>query len=82
VRLQGTTDLGFVTGYGFAKADDDQERFLPPGIVLVGVGGLTALITGVVLLVRSDTPIFGQGDFTVGPRVGADGGGLEIVGAF
>ncbi len=82
VRLQDTQDLGFVTGYGFARADSDQERFLPPGIVLVGVGALTALVTGVVLLVRSDTPIFGRGDFIVGPRVGADGGGVEIVGAF
>jgi hypothetical protein len=82
VRLQETRDLGFVTGYGFAKADHDQERFLPPGLVLVGVGGLTALVTGVVLLVRGDTPLFGQGDLKVGPRVGADGGGVEIVGAF
>lgn len=82
VRLQGHRDLGFVTGYGFAEADDDQERFLPPGLVLVGVGGLTALVTGVVLLVRDDIPLFGRGDFKVGPRIGADGGGVEIVGAF
>jgi hypothetical protein len=81
VRLQGETEVGFVTGYGFAKADEDQARFLPPGIVLVGVGALTALITGVVLLVRSDTPLFGEG-FTIGPRVGSSGGGLEIGGVF
>lgn len=95
VETQGGNggDLGFIAGYGFAKAHDDQLKY---GIATGVVGGVGAIIffTGVGLVAK-------EGGFTKGPkpslmngvRVGAaelivtptfspDGGGAAVGVAF
>lgn len=82
VKLQPDGDLGFVVGYGFAKADKDQERFTISAAVMGGLTG-AALITGVVLLFTQEREHARMvGDVELTPAVGADGGGLWLRGAF
>lgn len=82
VKLQPDGDLGFVVGYGFAKADKDQERFTISAAVMGGLTG-AALITGVVLLFTQEREHARMvGEVELAPTLGADGGGLWLRGAF
>jgi hypothetical protein len=53
VTSQGqNADLGFAPGYGFARADTEQTRFLIAGITTLGLGAATILTTAIVIAVQ------------------------------
>lgn len=82
VKTQGDADLGFAPGYGFAKADDEQERYLVAGLVVTGLGVATLLTTIIVAASRGGAgggglfTVEGPSSFELVPAVGADLGGI------
>ena len=83
VTSQGDNkDLGFAPGYGFARADSEQTRFLIAGLATVGLGAATILTTVIVVAVHKPggRGVASQPTFSV--TSGLFPGGLELRGRF
>ncbi len=86
VKLQGEdADLGFAPGYGFAKADDLEDRYLVAGLVVTGAGIATLLTTVIVIATQSPggaNRLFLDHELEVLPSASPEHVGLRAQGRF
>lgn len=82
-----SADVGFIAGYGFAKAKQDQLVYGVSTGVVAGIGAII-LGTGVTMVALSGGFLRGPKSksdkraFVVAPSAGPEGGGVDVVATF